>query len=227
MKKTGLYLINTIREINSKCEKYQPLLQTLGVLFGLYLIYSTYLSVNISNEQLRVSNEQLKITRNQEIQKQLPIWQFDIDDSSAIAKLSPFSSDVKLEQATAHFSNKLFFNKLTRWKIDQPNFNLNLKVFKSYAEQFILKNTKYIDSTISVGMRNDFPIGVEIDYVQFGELKNINAIFTIQYTSVRTSESYVKIHIDGIRFNRYIYKGEELMSELDKIISNNNYGFKY
>ena len=76
-------------------------------------------------------------------------------------------------------------------------------------------------------MRNDFPIGLEINYVQFGELKNIYAIFTIQYTSVRTSKNYASIHVDGIRFNRYIYNDENLMNELDQIIENNYYGFKY
>ncbi|WP_205728623.1 hypothetical protein, partial [Flavobacterium sp. J27] len=132
-----------------------------------------------------------------------------------------------LEQATAHFSKKLFFNKLTKWKIDQPKFNLNLDKFKKYASKFIIKNTKYKDSTISVGMRNDFPIGLEISYVQFGELKNIYAIFAIQYTSIRTSKNFANIHIDGIRFNRYIYNDENLMNELDQIIENNYYGFKY
>ncbi len=227
MKKIVRFVKIFIDYLNSICDKYQPLLQSIGFLFGLYLIYSTYQSINISNEQLKIAYEELNIIKKQEIQKQLPIWQFNVNDTLSIATLSSFSPDVKLEQATAYFSKKLFFDEQTRWKIDQPKFNLKLKVFKKYAEQFILKNTKYSDSTISVGMRNDFPIGIEINYVQFGELKNIYAIFTIQYTSVRTSKDYVKIHIDGVRFNRYIYKDEELLNELDKIIDNNYYGFKY
>ena len=227
MKKISAYLKNTINNINTSCEKYQPLLQSMGVIVGLYLIYSTYQSINISNKQLEISNEELQIIRKQEVQKQLPIWEFKVNDSLSLATLNPFTPDVKLEQATAFFSEKHFFEKLTIWKIDQPKFNLNLNVFKSYAEYFILKNTKYIDSTLTVGMRNEFPVGIDINYVQFGELKNIKAIFTIQYTSLRTSEKYVKIKIDGIRFNRYIYKGENLMNELDEIIKNNYNGFKY
>ena len=227
MKKISAYLKNTINNINTSCEKYQPLLQSMGVIVGLYLIYSTYQSINISNKQLEISNEELQIIRKQEVQKQLPIWEFKVNDSLSLATLNPFTPDVKLEQATAFFSEKHFFEKLTIWKIDQPKFNLNLNIFKSYAEYFILKNTKYIDSTLTVGMRNEFPVGIDINYVQFGELKNIKAIFTIQYTSLRTSEKYVKIKIDGIRFNRYIYKGENLMNELDEIIKNNYNGFKY
>ncbi|VXB58204.1 conserved hypothetical protein [Flavobacterium sp. 9AF] len=216
-----------VNKINSICDTYQPLLQSIGFMLGLYLIFSTYQSINISNEQLKIAYEELNIIKKQEIQKQLPIWEFEVNDSLSFAHLKPFSPDVKLEQATAYFSKKLFYNKLTKWKIDQPKFNLNLSAFKSYATKFILENTKYSDSTLSVGMRNDFPIGLEISYVQFGELKNIYAIFTIQYTSVRTSKNYVSIHLDGIRFNRYIYNDENLISELDQIIENNYYGFKY
>ena len=208
--KKFLYRINTI------CDKYQPLLQTSGIIVGLYLIFLTYSSVKISNDQLLISSEQLKISQNQEIQKQMPIWQFDVNDSLSFATLSPFSPDVKLEQATAYFSNNQFFDNSKRLKIDQPNFNLNLKQFKSFTEKMVLKNTKYSDSTLSVAMRNDFPVGIEINYVQFGELKSINAIFVIQYTSVRTSEKYVHVKVDGVKFNRYLYKGENLMDELDK-----------
>ena len=110
MRKIGLYFKKVLLQINSFCEKFQPLLQTIGFIFGLYLIYSTYQSMNISNEQLKIAYEELNITKKQEIQKQLPIWQFEVNDTLSIATLSPFSPDVKLEQATAHFSKKLFFD---------------------------------------------------------------------------------------------------------------------
>ena len=208
--------MNIIDYINDICKKYQPLIRSLSVFVGLYIIYLTYSTVKISNDQLMISAEQLKISQIQEIQKQLPIWEFDVNDTLSIATLSPFSPDVKLEQATAYFSNKISFNNSNKLKIDPPSFNLNLKDFKSFIKKQVLETTQYSDSTLSVATRLDFPLGIEFNYVQFGELKSKNAIFVIQYTSIRTSEHYVDVKIDGVKFNRYLYEGENFMNELDK-----------
>ncbi|WP_205728624.1 hypothetical protein, partial [Flavobacterium sp. J27] len=94
MNKIIFSLEKIINKINSICEKYQPLLQSAGFILGLYLIYSTYLSINISNEQLKIAYEELNITKKQEIQRQLPIWEFEVNDSLALATLKPFSPDV-------------------------------------------------------------------------------------------------------------------------------------
>ncbi|MEL1253786.1 hypothetical protein AAEO57_08365 [Flavobacterium sp. DGU38] len=210
MNKNKLVLKNLIKDLNSICTSYKPLLETIGIIVGLYLIYLTYVSVEISNEQL-------KITQKQEYQKQLPIWQFEIDDSLSIAKLKPFSQDVKLEQATGYFPKNLFFKNSNKWEIDQPNFELHLTMFKAYAEQLIERNMVFKDSTVSVAMRNNFPIGIDLNYVQFGELKETQAIFAIQYSWVASSKYDIKIHLDGIKFTKYIYNNENLMDELEKI----------
>jgi len=204
-------LINIFGKLNAICKSYEHLLQTLGIVVGLYLIYLTYFSVKISNEQL-------KISQKQEYQKQLPIWEFDIDDNTKTAKLRPFSTDIKLEQATAYFSDKLFYRKSCNWEIDQPDFLFHLTLFNLYVEQLILANTSYDTSYVSIALRNNFPVGLELTYVQFGELRTVYAIFSIQYTWVRSNESNVKLTLNGIKFTKYIMGNENLEDELNKIV---------
>jgi hypothetical protein len=198
-----------IDKVNSVCKKYEKLFQTVGIIIGLYLLYLTYISVKISNEQL-------KITQKQDYQKQLPIWSFDINDSASTVKLKPFTQDVKLEEATAYFPEDLFFKKDSKWNIDQPDFTLHLTVFKEYVKQMTLLNSVYQDSTYSISDRNNFPIGIELNYVQNGELRRIYGIFVIQYMRIRMSEYEMKIEIQGIKFIRYILSNEIFSDELNK-----------
>ncbi len=214
IKKIATLFKSIFIKLNLLSEKFQHLIQTVGIVVGLYLIYLTYFSVKISNEQL-------KISQRQEYQKQLPIWQFDIIDSEAVARLRPFSQEVKLEQATGYFPSKLFFKKSTVWEIDPPNFDLHLTLFKLYMGNLIKENFAYTDSMISLAMRNSFPVGIEFSYVQFGESKSVKAIFAIQYGWIRVSQEDVKIELKGVQFMRYLSQKEILMEELNKIIDEN------
>lgn len=209
----------SIKQLNKICNKYQPTLQAIGIVVGLYLIYLTYQSVQISNNQLQLSLKQ-------ESQRELPIWNFEINDSLSLAKMRPFTSDVKLEIATAHFSQDLFFKNSTEWNIDAPNFNFHLTVLKSYLEQLVLANSKHNDSIVSIADRNMIPVGIETTYIQYGQVRNANAIFAIQYTWVRSNKYSADITIDGIRFMKYLHSNENLNQELDKIIKENYSGFK-
>ena len=204
--KVGPLLKSILNKTNSFCKSYQHLIQAIGILVGLYLLFLTYVSINISNEQLRLSKQQ-------EYQKQLPMWQFDIADSLSVARLRPFSQDVKLEEATAYFPD-LYFKKDNEFFIDQPNFELHLTIFKDYVEKLVSAN--YSDSIVSVGIRSHFPIGIKMSYVQFGELRTVEAVFAIHFLWIRFSESSIKIQVQGIKFVKYIIPGEKLMPVLNK-----------
>ncbi|PBI86090.1 hypothetical protein BSF41_35740 [Flavobacterium sp. ACN2] len=200
-----------IKKLNKICDNYQPTIQAIGIIVGLYIIYLTYKSVEISNYQLQLSLKQ-------ESQKELPIWHFEINDSTSIAKMKPFTEDVKLEIATAYFSEKLFFKKSNKWNIDGPDFNFHMTMLKAYLEKLVLANSTHKDSIVSISDRNMIPVGIEVSYIQYGQVKTANAIFAIQYTWIRNDEYSVDIKIDGIRFMRYLYGNENMIQELDKII---------
>jgi hypothetical protein len=207
------------KSLNRFCDNYQPTLQAMGIVVGLYLIYLTYQSVEISNKQLQLALKQ-------ESQKVLPIWNFEINDSLSLAKMHSFSQDVKLEIATAHFPKDLFYKSSTTLNIDSPDFNFHLNSVKSYLEELVLANSTYKDSIISLSMRNELPVGIETSYVQYGQLKNTKSIFVIQYTWVRSNEYTAEITINGIRFMKYLAANENLDNELDKIIAKNYSEFK-
>lgn len=207
------------KKLNQFCDNYQPTLQAMGIAVGLYLIYLTYQSVAISNKQLQLALKQ-------ESQKVLPIWNFEINDSLSLAKMHSFSQDVKLEIATAHFSKDLFRKTSTVLNIDSPDFNFHLNSVKSYLEELVLANSTYKDSIISLSMRNELPVGIDISYVQYGQLKNTKIIFVIQYAWVRSNEYRAKITINGFRFMKYLTANENLDDELDKIIAENYSEFK-
>lgn len=207
------------KKINMFCDNYQPTLQAMGIAVGLYLIYLTYQSVEISNKQLLLALKQ-------ESQKALPIWNFEINDSLSVAKMHSFSQDVKLEIATAHFSKDLFYKGSTTLNIDSPDFNFHLNSVKSYLEELVLANSTYKDSITSLSERNELPVGIETSYIQYGQLKTTKTIFVIQYTWVRSNEYTAEIIINGIRFMKYLATTENLDQELDKIIKKNYSGFK-
>lgn len=209
--KMGKSIKEVLDEINKTCKKYEHLLQTVGIVVGLYLLFLTYKSVDISNEQL-------KILQKQEVQKQLPIWEFEIDDKEETAKLKSFTQDVKLEEATAYFSEKLFYKKSCVWEIDQPEFKFHLTLFKSYIENLIIKNYTYDPKYISIASRNHFPVGIEIGYVQFGERRQVSAIFSIEYIWTRSSEESVDVNLKGIKFIEYLNSDNTIEKELKTII---------
>jgi hypothetical protein len=208
-----------LKKLNMFCDNYQPTLQAMGIAVGLYLIYLTYQSVEISNKQLLLALKQ-------ESQKALPIWNFEINDSLSIAKMHSFSQDVKLEIATAHFSKDLFYKSSTTLNIDSPDFNFHLNSVKSYLEELVLANSTYKDSITSLSERNEFPVGIETSYIQYGQLKTTKTIFVIQYTWVRNNEYTAEILINGIRFMKYLAANETLDEELDMIITENYSEFK-
>lgn len=206
-------------KVNKICDNYQPLLQAMGIVVGLYLLYLTYQSVEISNNQLQLALKQ-------DSQKELPIWKFEINDSLSYAQMLPFSPEVKLEMATAYFPKNLFFKNSTIWNIDSPEYKFHLITLKSYLEKMVLANSTYKDSVISLASRNDIPVGIETSYVQYGQLKNAKAIFDIQYTWVRSNEYTADITINGIRFKKYLVRNENLDAELETIVTENYKDFK-
>jgi hypothetical protein len=193
------YLKKVFTEANSFCKTYQHLIQAIGIFVGLYLIFLTY--------------QQLQLAKQQEYQKQLPMWEFDIIDSLSTARLRPFSQDIKLEEATAYLPDK-YFGKDNRTFLDQPNFELYLTTFKDTLSKLISAN--YDNS--SLGLRIHFPIGIKISYVQFGEMRTAEAIFAIHFRWWKISDS-TTIELHGIKFVKYISSGEKLMTMLNKFSS--------
>jgi len=205
--KLRTFLKNVFTEANSFCKSYQHLIQAIGILVGLYLIFLTY--------------QQLQLAKQQEYQKQLPMWEFDITDSLSIAKLRPFSQDVKLEEATAFLPDK-YFKKDNEFYLDQPNFELYLTMFKDSLGKLISANY----NNMSVGIRTHFPIGIKMSYVQFGELRTVEAIFAIHFRWWKFSDS-TTIELHGIKFVKYISRGEKLMHLLNKFSSEDLRNGKY
>lgn len=197
-----------IIQLNKICKQYKPLIETIGIVIALLILFLTFRSTSISNKLLKLSQQQ-------EYNKQLPIWDFEIIDSLNLVKLKPYSSDIKIQTATAFFSKKLF-GENNKWPIDQPNHFLYLTMFKyNVAEQFkkhVKPNTNYYQ----ISDRNTMPVGLIINYIQYGQQRVVYVLFGIQYLVLRNGDGEPKITIKGVLFDEYLNE-KKLMQSVDSI----------
>ncbi|HVS90610.1 MAG TPA: hypothetical protein VHE59_01165 [Mucilaginibacter sp.] len=195
-----------MKSINNFCKTYKPLIETIGILIALVLLVFTFWSTLISRDILRLSQQQ-------EFNKQLPIWDFAVNDTSDIISVKPFSPDVKIQIANAYFPSKIFRQK--QWPIDPPDFKLYLLMFK-FDIAALFKNTfPYDKNVIDIAPRGAAPVLLEINYIQYGESRTVWGLFEIQYLIERSSLE-PKVQLKGMFFLKYCNKQEGL-NELESL----------
>lgn len=197
-----------LNKINKFTERYQSLIQAIGILSAVIILglttYTTWLS-----------HDSLELARQQEFNKQLPIWDWVINDSTSVVKLKPFNSDIKVQYADAYFS-KIIYGDTPRWPLNQPDFQLHLTMFKYYMAEEFKKIHSYNPDFSSFSERNTFPFGLQVNYIQYGIAKTVKGIFVIQYTVVRTGEQPTII-IDGVLFDKYLSENENFENTIESL----------
>jgi hypothetical protein len=197
---------SVLKRINASVIEYQPLIQTAGILAGIVILCLTWWTASVSNRALILSLQQ-------EANKQLPIWDFEVKDSLEIIRLKPFSPDIKIQFANAYFSKKVFDS--LDWPLDPPSFELHLTVFKYDVGQLFRKNFAYSKDHFSILPRGGAPVLMEINYIQYGEARTVYGLFVIQYMIV-DGRYEPKINLQGLIFIGY-YDKQGGLEKLDEM----------
>lgn len=202
------FLRKNLSDLNEFCKEFQPLFQTIGISSAVVVLLLTLYSTVISRKSLN-------LLLQQEQNKQIPIWRWNIDDSISTVSLEPHNPDIVIQNADAYFQKELFEGQ-QNWSLISPNHVLHLKVFKSVAADLFKKKNEYNPDFNTYSERNSIPFGLEVNYIQYGTVRIIKGIFAIQYDVLRVSKEPV-IRIRGVVFLRYLEPTESLRRELELI----------
>jgi len=150
----------------------------------------------------------LKLNEEQENNKILPIFDFEVtgeEDSIPFLKLRPYTNDIKIQKARAYFPDLPFENFVNNWQVVQPDFGLPLFQVHGFLSNYLYKTLNF-DSTDNVhemtfDLDNEVPLGMTIEYIQYGKVKTVYGQFSIQYRY--TIEEGEKPHV---KFNGAIFK---------------------
>lgn len=197
-----------INEINTFVKDYQAFIQTIGIIVAVGALWCTSYST-------RLSYKALKLATQQEYNKQLPIWSWNIIDSISVVELRPFNPDIKLQIADAIFPINLFKDD-SKWPINQPDFKLHLTMFKYHIAKILREKNSYESDKVYIKDRGFIPFGLKINYIQYGVQREIFGLFSIQFTYI-ISSGEPKISIDGIMFNKYLNKHERPEEVVNKL----------
>ena len=199
--------------LNIITKRFSSLIQTLGILSGIVILILTYWSTIISQQNLQLSISQYN--RNQ-----LPIREFVMDDSLKTATMKPFTEGVKIQWANAIYPETLMDS--TIWEIDPPKFELNLWLFSELMVEQFEEIVEWKDGYFQIGSRNTYPVGIEINYVQYGQSRIVKGIFAIEFQVYRSEKNNTKVVLKGIHFDRYLNSDEILLTQLNNLISDLN-----
>ena len=197
-----------LEKINACLGKNKPLIETIGIIGGVFVLILTLHSTMLTRHSLELALKQDK-------DNQLPVWDWEINDSLSFVILHSTNPNIKIQMADAYFPKEIFGNS-AEWALNQPDYKLHLNAFKSIIANAIRQKFKYDEDYVIIGDRGFFPLGLEINYIQYGTARNVKGIFAIQFTMIR-SEEFPTIQIDGILFDHYLSSKQNLKETIDKL----------
>lgn len=198
--------IHIIEILNNGCKKYKDLVQTIGIITAIVVVFFTW-------ENTIISKKLLEITQRQEDNKEYPILEFHIIDSLSEIKISAINEDIRIQRIRAFFPKNIFNKNDEEWIIEHPDLTLHLTVFKYRMAEIADKNIHNDFNTIVIGDFM-FPVGFEINYIQYGKSKVINGLYVIE--GMVQKNTYSKILLKGILFDHYSTE-KEIKIELDTL----------
>lgn len=198
--------IHIIEILNNWCKKFKDLVQTIGIITAIVIVFFTW-------ENTIISKKLLEITQRQEDNKEYPILEFHIIDSLSEIKISTINEDIRIQRIRAFFPKIIFNKNDEEWIIEHPDLTLHLTVFKNRMAEIADKNIHNDFNTIVIGDFM-FPVGFEINYIQYGKSKVINGLYVIE--GMVQKNTYSKILLKGILFDHYSTE-KEIKIELDTL----------
>lgn len=198
--------IHIIERLNYWCKRYKDLIQTIGIITAIVVVFFTW-------ENTIISKKLLKITQEQQDNKEYPILEFHVIDSLDQIRISAINEDIRIQRIRAFFPKNIFNKDDDEWIIEHPALTLYLAVFK-YKLAEIAEENIYNDSNTVVIGDFGFPVGFEINYIQYGKSKVINGLYVIE--GVVQKNTYSKILLKGILFDHYSTE-KEIKIELENL----------
>lgn len=200
-----------LKKLNDILDEYKTLIETLGIFVAIALLFFTALTTNISQRNLEINQHQF-------LQQQMPILDFNIDNSNSTIELKPLTSGFVFEQANVIYPQNIFDGDVNR-PVDPPDnkwhvYTLRYFLEKLYLEQHGNLKTGYVE----YGTRYAFPVCIELTYTHFGESKRIRGLYWVQFSVVRIEENEPNINFQAVHFIRYLDVNEDIQIELDKKI---------
>jgi len=204
-----------LKKLNKISKKYQPLINSLGIILALIGIYFTFFQTIQSNNELRRSIYKFN-------GEQYPTVKFEtLDKKLGILKISILQSDMlfQLSKVTHHDSLASGHQEIIRLH-DSIWYNANLFAFFKFDKKINARFQKIMKSenfNSYINIRT--PVLMEINYVKYGESRVVNGMFDLEFSYFKdymnVSENY-ESEIRAIYFNKYLEPEENKKEILNK-----------
>ncbi|MGL4993933.1 MAG: hypothetical protein ACRC6R_07420 [Bacteroidales bacterium] len=206
--KIRVNLKKVVERINSVLKNNKPIIDTIGVFVGVGMVLLTWNTIRITQKTLDLSLKQYS-------DRQVPVWDWETSDTLSMVTLRSTTTEIRVQVAQANFPQPLF-ESFSSIVLSQPDFNLNLSLFREKITQLYMNSANYDPSRPTTLYGNLFPFGLEVNYIQYGEARSVRGIFGIQYTIVQ-EQQIPHIVINGVIFQNYIDTNQNLTKEVDKL----------
>lgn len=205
-----------LEKLNKKADKYQPLINTVGIFLAVIGIYFTFLQTIQTNNELRRSNYKFNA-------EQLPTAKFEtLDKKLGILRVSFLQSDMLLQlcRVTHHDSLIGGHQEMIRMH-DSIWFNSALFSYFKWDEkinnkfQDLMKKNKF---NSYVNLRT--PVLLEFNYIKYGESRIVNGIFELEFSyfkDYRNDPEKFESEIRAVYFKKYIEFDELKKNPLKKL----------
>ena len=190
---------NLLTFLNDICFKFKPLIETIGICLGILVLVLTFWNTLISKDLL-------KLNQQQEENKTLPIWDFEVTytDSIPFLKLRPYTNEIKIQKATSTIADTLVGKFDAEMKLTQPDYLLPISLVLDSITKRLDRNLKADAYVMTFLQDASIPFGLTIEYIQFGKVKTVNGLFALQYRYNKDGLNKTKVEIIGVLFNEYV-----------------------
>lgn len=200
-----------LKYLNEKCRKYKPLIGVLGI--ATILIGYFFWMVQI--HQMSV---QLRLMIDRKIGEETPEFKFDVINPEGVIKISPLTENVIFQYAEVTYS-KEFRGKISNPPIRIYDHNWYLPGIKAY---WLVDEKKKKELTKIYSYQYfSTPVGLKINFTQYGQVKNIKGIFIVSYV-VQKDIGMSSFGIDrynvkllGVYRNCYVTSDNNLIEIID------------